>query len=88
MQAYLIRRLLLLPLTLFAIILVNFLILNLVPGDPVTVIERSQSGDATKNSQSQTSSEEHQHLVFREHYGLTLPILFNYWWLTPEKKHL
>jgi peptide/nickel transport system permease protein len=85
MQAYLIRRLLLLPLTLFAIILVNFLILNLVPGDPVTVIERSQSGDATKNSQSQTSSEEHQHLVFREHYGLTLPILFNYWWLTPEK---
>ncbi len=76
---YLIRRLLLLPITLFAIILVNFVILNLVPGDPVNTADRSNTGDLTRNADSEGSMEENHHLQFREHYGLTLPILLNNW---------
>lgn len=76
MSRYLLKRLLLLPVTLFAIILVNFVILNFAPGDPVNTLERTQQGDATREAHSQ---EENQYLLFREHYGLTLPILFNTW---------
>lgn len=79
MTHYLIRRLLLLPLTLFAIILVNFIILNLVPGDPVNVSDRTNTGDLTRNAEMEGSAEENHHLLFREHYGLTLPILLNTW---------
>lgn len=79
-MTYLLRRLLLLPLTLFAIILVNFIILNLVPGDPVTVTDRSQTGDAMRSTQAGAE----EHLLFREHYGLTLPILINTWWRIPR----
>ncbi|MBS0623502.1 MAG: ABC transporter permease [Verrucomicrobia bacterium] len=85
MTNYLFRRLCLLPLTLFAIILVNFVILNLVPGDPVTVTDRSQTGDATRSAQLEGGGEENQHLLFREHYGLTLPILMNVWWKTSSE---
>lgn len=79
MTDYLIRRLFLLPITLFAIILVNFVILNLVPGDPVNVTDRSNTGDLTRDADMEGSMEENHHLQFREHYGLTLPILFNNW---------
>ncbi|MCH9609724.1 MAG: hypothetical protein S4CHLAM45_01140 [Chlamydiales bacterium] len=88
MTQYLIRRLFLLPVTLFAIILVNFIILNLVPGDPVSVTDKSSTGDLTRSADMQGSTEENQHLLFREHYGLTLPILVNTWWtLSQEKVH-
>ncbi len=86
MTNYLIRRLFLLPVTLFAIILVNFVILNLVPGDPVTVTDRSATGDLTRSADMPGNMEENQHLLFREHYGLTLPILFNTWWNLSEEK--
>ncbi|MFN0065901.1 MAG: ABC transporter permease, partial [Chlamydiales bacterium] len=86
MTDYLIRRLFLLPLTLFAIILVNFVILNLVPGDPVNVADRSHTGDLTRSADMEGSMEENHHLQFREHYGLTLPILFNHWYALDEKK--
>ena len=86
MTSYLVRRLLLLPLTLFAIILVNFVILNLVPGDPVNTVDRSSTGDATRNSDTEGGVEENHHLQFREHYGLTLPILFNNWSATQADK--
>lgn len=76
MLPYILRRLLLLPLTLFAIILVNFIILNLAPGDPVSATEMSSSGEATR---SENTLGESHYLQFREHYGLTLPILFNTW---------
>ncbi|MCH9611509.1 MAG: hypothetical protein S4CHLAM81_09050 [Chlamydiales bacterium] len=79
MSNYLLRRILLLPLTLFAIVLVNFVILNLVPGDPVNVADRSSTGDLTRNADTDGSMEENHHLQFREHYGLTLPILLNNW---------
>lgn len=76
MLNYIIRRLLLLPLTLFAIILVNFVVLNLAPNDPVNATDISSTGEA--NRQEKNFGENH-YLQFREHYGLTLPILFNPW---------
>ncbi|SCC90870.1 hypothetical protein SCG7109_AZ_00060 [Chlamydiales bacterium SCGC AG-110-M15] len=80
MFEYIIRRLLLLPLTLFCIILVNFSIINLAPGEPTTVSEISDQGDITKSEEQAVSSvADDQYLQFREHYGLTLPILFNTW---------
>lgn len=79
MITYIIRRLLLLPLTLFAIILVNFVILNLAPGDPATLANLSATGEATRSTDETGVTGENQYLLFREHYGLTLPILFNTW---------
>jgi peptide/nickel transport system permease protein len=77
---YLLRRLALLPLTLFAIILVNFVIINLAPGDPTTVGEISAEGQAMRrDDRSQAFGGDERYLQFREHYGLTLPILWNTW---------
>lgn len=84
MLNYLIRRLLLLPLTLFCIILVNFVIINLAPGDPVSVTEISPEGSASRSSDRAVAfGADERYLQFRERYGLTLPILFNTWpWTT------
>jgi peptide/nickel transport system permease protein len=79
MTHYLLRRLLLLPVTLTAIIFVNFLILNLVPGDPVSMMDRSATGEATKSTEMSGGTEQTHHLQFREHYGLTKPIVYNNW---------
>ncbi len=80
MFAYIVRRLLLLPLTLFAIVFVNFVIINLAPGDPTTVTEVSAEGDATrKEDKAVAFGSDQRYLAFREFYGLTLPILFNTW---------
>lgn len=80
MLHYIARRLILLPVTLFFIILVNFVIINLAPGDPVTVTEISQDGTATRQEdQSIAFGSDNRYLQFREHYGLTLPILINLW---------
>lgn len=76
---YIIRRLLLLPITLFAIIMVNFVILNLAPGDPTTLASLSATGEATRGADESGVTGENQYLLFREHYGLTLPILLNTW---------
>ena len=86
MGHYLARRLLLLPITLFCIILVNFVIVNLAPGDPVSVTEVSQEGNAIKREDASAFGSDERHLQFREHYGLTLPILFNTWpWITADE---
>ncbi len=83
---YLIRRLFLLPLTLFCIILVNFVIINLAPGDPVTVMEVSPEGGASRSAdQAVSGGGDDRYLQFREHYGLTLPVLWNSWpWLSQK----
>jgi peptide/nickel transport system permease protein len=80
MLSYLARRLLLIPVTLLAILLINFTIINLAPGDPSTVSTSAMSGDGSRQAgqEAQTGQDE-QYLLFREHYGLTLPILFNTW---------
>lgn len=80
MLNYIIRRLILLPITLFCIILVNFIIINFAPGDPVTITEISQEGNASRRAdRSIAFGSDERYLQFREHYGLTLPILFNPW---------
>lgn len=77
---YLIRRLILIPITLFFIVLVNFVIINLAPGDPVTVTEINQQGQASRREgRTEVFGSDYRYLLFREHYGLTLPILFNLW---------
>ncbi len=76
MIRYLLKRLLLLPITLFFIILINFVIVNLAPGDPTTVSDM----DATRrDKQSTVTTGEDRYLQFREFFGLTKPILFNTW---------
>jgi peptide/nickel transport system permease protein len=80
MTHYLIRRLLLLPLTLLSIILVNFVIINLAPGDPVSVTQISPEGGASRReSRNIALGTDDRYLQFREFYGLTLPIFFNTW---------
>ncbi len=79
MTAYIIRRLFLLPLTLFFIILVNFVILNLAPGEPSTQASIGVTGEASRSADDSGVTGENQYLLFREHYGLTLPILWNVW---------
>lgn len=80
MFSYIIRRLILLPITLFFIILVNFIIINLAPGDPVSVTEISPGGQENKREgRTEAFGTDERYLQFREFYGLTLPILFNTW---------
>ncbi len=79
MLVYTLRRLLLLPLTLFFIVLVNFVIINLAPGDPTSYVEASAEGASRQADRSLAGSGEDRYLQFREFYGLTLPILFNTW---------
>jgi peptide/nickel transport system permease protein len=86
MIGYIVRRLLLVPVTLFAIILVNFVILNLAPGDPTTMANLSATGEATRSASESGVTGENQYLIFREHYGLTLPILLNTWPFLTQKK--
>ena len=86
MGAYLARRLLLVPLTLFCILIVNFVIINLAPGDPVTTTEISPEGGASKKAdRSFAGGGDFRWLQFREHYGLTLPVILNFWpWTSQE----
>lgn len=87
MLNYLIRRLVLLPITLFCIILVNFIIINLAPGDPVTITEISNEGGASRrDDRSLAFGSDERYLHFRERYGLTLPILFNDWPFMTQKE--
>lgn len=81
---YILRRLLLLPITLFFIVLVNFIIINLAPGDPVTVGEVTQQGASRREDRSVAFGADDRYLQFREFYGLTLPILINTWPFTSE----
>lgn len=85
MASYVIRRLLLLPLTLFCILLVNFVIINLAPGEPTQSAEIKSDGTRQAGKDGDVNRDD-QYLIFREHYGLTLPILFNNWTsITPQE---
>lgn len=79
MTTYLLRRLFLIPVTLFCIIMVNFIIINLAPGDPSSFTEISAESGAVKKEGSAVSGGDMRYLQFREHYGLTLPLIFNNW---------
>ena len=72
---YIVRRLLLLPITLFFIVLVNFVIINMAPGEPTTVTEISPEGQATRRQDRAIAfGADDRYLQFREHFGLTLPL--------------
>jgi len=87
MFAYVMRRLILLPITLFFILLVNFVIINLAPGDPTTVTEITPQGGASRREDRAVAfGSDDRYLQFREHYGLTLPIMFNTWPWVSEKE--
>lgn len=88
MVSYLIRRLLLLPVTLFFILLTNFVIINLAPGDPTSVTQISEGGATKRADQTSAFGTDNRYLQFREHYGLTLPIMFNTWPYLSEKEVL
>ena len=85
MLNYIIKRLLLLPVTLFFIIVVNFTIINFAPGEPASVTEISERGEAERLEGGVAASLDDRYLQFRERYGLTLPVLFNLWpMISPE----
>jgi len=71
--------------TLFFVILANFVIINLAPGEPVFLIDISEGGEA-RQQENKASSGDERYLQFREFFGLTLPILFNTWpWTSREE---
>lgn len=78
MRNYLLKRLFLLPCTLFAILLVNFVILNLAKGDPTEMLDASFSEGGRSQTMKKASFED-PYLIFREQFGLNLPILINLW---------
>lgn len=79
MIRYLSIRLLLFPITLFAILLINFVILNLAPGDPTQMMDGGKTGELNRSESGRLQALEDPYFQFREHFGLTLPILFNRW---------
>jgi peptide/nickel transport system permease protein len=82
---YITKRLLLLPLTLFFVVLANFVIINLAPGEPVFLIDMSAGGEA-RQQEGRAASGDERYLQFREFFGLTLPILLNTWpWTSREE---
>ncbi len=89
MWTYTLRRLLLLPITLFFIVMVNFVIINLAPGEPFSFAEISPEGSANqRENRAFAFSSDERYLQFRQFYGLTFPILFNTWpWLKMEDVH-
>lgn len=84
MWSYLLRRVLLIPITLFFIVLINFAIINLAPGDPTTQVEISSQGASKRAGGALAFGTDDRYLQFREFFGLTLPILFNTWSYTDE----
>jgi peptide/nickel transport system permease protein len=78
MIGYIIQRILLLIPTLFCIILINFLIINLAPGEPVFITYQGQTGEASRKENAFGAAQD-SYLQFREFFGLTKPILFNTW---------
>lgn len=84
MLKYLFRRLMLIPLTLFAIISINFVILNVAPGDMVEECSLGALGEVERSAKGRAYKGPDRYLQFRERYGLTLPIFFN---LRPRVSH-
>ncbi|BAE81636.1 ABC transporter of peptides [Chlamydia felis Fe/C-56] len=77
MLKYILKRLILIPLTLFAIVSINFIILNAAPGDVIEDQSVDAHGEAGRSDKIRAYKGPDRYLQFREHYGLTLPIFFN-----------
>lgn len=86
MNRYIVQRLLLLPLTLFAIVFVTFIILNLAPGEPVYLAQTSSEGGVAGRQTNVVGGPEDRYLQFRHSFGLTLPLVYNDWPRTSKKR--
>ena len=71
MNAYVIRRLLVMIPTFFGITLIIFGVLNLAPGRPGS----QQSSDLAKSAKNEQTEESYR--IFREQFHLDKPVLFN-----------
>ncbi len=85
MGYYIFKRLLLLPVTLFAIVFVTFIIINLAPGEPVYMMQSGIGGQASREAKAGFQSPEDRYTQFRNFFGLNLPILINDWAITTKK---
>ncbi len=78
MKTYLLKRLLLIPLTLFGITVIAFFVIHLAPGDPATLKRRGmmegRKADAERGSEDAVQK-------FRERYSLDkpLPVQYGLW---------
>ncbi len=88
MFGYIVRRLILLPLTLLAIVFVNFVIINMAPGEPVYVSQIGAGGEASRQAGTSMVGPEDRYLQFRQFFGLTLPLLYNDWPAASKKSVL
>ncbi len=77
MRTYLLKRLLLLPLTLFGVSLITFFMIHLAPGDPASIKRHglSEGGKAAVESMRGTKDAVTK---FRERYGLDQPLHVQY----------
>jgi peptide/nickel transport system permease protein len=77
LRTYLLKRLLLLPLALFGISIISFLIIHLAPGDPASLKRHglSEGGKAAMESARGTKDAVTK---FRERYGLDQPLHVQY----------
>jgi peptide/nickel transport system permease protein len=77
MRSYLLKRLLLIPLTLFGVTVISFLMIHLAPGDPASIKRHgiSQGGKAALESERGTKDVVTK---FRERYGLDKPLYVQY----------
>jgi peptide/nickel transport system permease protein len=76
-KTYLLKRLLLLPITLFGISVITFLLIHLAPGDPASIKRHglSQGGKAAVESERGTVDAVTK---FRQRYGLDKPLHVQY----------
>ena len=77
MRTYLLKRLLLIPVTLFGITLISFLMIHLAPGDPASLKRHGMSEGAKAAAESRRGSED-VIKKFRERYDLDKPIPLQY----------
>jgi peptide/nickel transport system permease protein len=73
MFAYIVKRILVMVPTLFAILLLVFLLVNIAPGSPGESLNVSGSEDAQQSAEARES-----YRRFREQYNLDKPILLNF----------
>ena len=77
MKTYLLKRLLLIPVTLFGITLISFLMIRLAPGDPAT-LKRHGMSEGAKAAADTARGTEDAIRKFNERHGLDKPVLVQY----------
>ena len=72
MTTYIVKRLLLMIPTLFMVVLLTFIILNVAPGNPA---QQQMGSQGTQSADSQTSRQSYR--IFKKQFNLDKPILMN-----------